>query len=180
MWRHDTAGRGKIEGRLGERGESGGAGGGGLEVEEKEKTSRVEKAQFTRWVIASQGARVKEEGVGNRLLQRVKGALHLKIDKCQQQKFLNYSLWRIEPKQETVGTNFSRLKVLRTCLTSISIGCNSHATQIDKVWALFSTDSRIWRRFVKIEDDPGMAKKNASSTQEWQRQKHGAGVLWET
>ena len=50
MWRHDTAGRGKIEGRLGERGESGGAGGGGLEVEEKveEKTSRVEKAQFTR------------------------------------------------------------------------------------------------------------------------------------
>ena len=46
MWRHDTAGRGKIEGRLGERGESGGAGGGGLEVEEK--TSRVEKAQFTR------------------------------------------------------------------------------------------------------------------------------------
>ena len=182
MWRHDTAGRGKIEGRLGERGESGGAGGGGLEVEEKveEKTSRVEKAQFTRWVIASQGARVKEEGVGNRLLQRVKGALHLKIDKCQQQKFLNYSLWRIEPKQETVGTNFSRLKVLRTCLTSISIGCNSHATQIDKVWALFSTDSRIWRRFVKIEDDPGMARKNASSSQEWQRQKPGAGVLWET
>ena len=48
MWRHDTAGRGKIEGRLGERGGSGGAGGGGLEVEEKEKTSRVEKAQFTR------------------------------------------------------------------------------------------------------------------------------------
>ena len=50
MWRHDTAGRGKIEGRLGESGESGGAGGGGLEVEEKveEKTSRVEKAQFTR------------------------------------------------------------------------------------------------------------------------------------
>ena len=48
MWRHDTAGRGKIEGTLGERGEPGGAGGGGLEVEEEEKTSRVEKAQFTR------------------------------------------------------------------------------------------------------------------------------------
>ena len=52
MWRHDTAGRGKIEGRLGERGESGGAGGGGLEEEKVEKvgekTSRVEKAQFTR------------------------------------------------------------------------------------------------------------------------------------
>ena len=52
MWRHDTAGRGKIEGRLGERGEPGGAGGGGLEVEVEEKgeekTSRVEKAQFTR------------------------------------------------------------------------------------------------------------------------------------
>ena len=52
MWRHDTAGRGKIEGRLGERGEPGGAGGGGLEVEGEEKveeeTSRVEKAQFTR------------------------------------------------------------------------------------------------------------------------------------
>ena len=48
MWRHDTAGRGKIEGRLGERGESGGAGGGGLEEEKVEETSRVEKAQFTR------------------------------------------------------------------------------------------------------------------------------------
>ena len=86
----------------------------------------------------------------------------------------------LKQKQEKVGTTFSRLKVLRTCLTSISIGCNSHATQIDKVWALFSTDSRIWRRFVKIEDDPGMARKNASSSQEWQRQKPGAGVLWET
>ena len=68
MWRHDTAGRGKIEGRLGERGEPGGAGGGGLEVEEEEKTSRVEKAQFTRWVIASQGARVKEEGGGKSIV----------------------------------------------------------------------------------------------------------------
>ena len=48
MWRHDTAGRGKIEGRLGERGEPGGAGGGGLEEEKVEETSRVAKAQFTR------------------------------------------------------------------------------------------------------------------------------------
>ena len=71
MWRHDTAGRGKIEGRLGEGGEPGGAGGGGLEVEGEEKveeTSRVEKAQFTRWVIASQGARVKEEGGGKSIV----------------------------------------------------------------------------------------------------------------
>ena len=48
--------------------------------------------------------------MGNRLLQRVKGALHLKIDKCQQQKFTNCSLCWIETKTRKSWNQFQPAK----------------------------------------------------------------------